>query len=146
MTPLDENSIDEIRATIPTEVSDDDITLVFIPRANALYSTYLGSQSLNVDVEHQIRLLLCAHYIATARDIETGALLEHRTDTIYTRVAGGIGSKDMFGPGLRQTRYGQDACDLDPTGSLSDIAGVLGNAEIGVVEQVDPANNPKRWW
>ena len=133
----------QVRKIIDTEISDSDFATTYIPMADAMMARILARAaaeeiSIDDDLDTTLRKLLTAHYASATRDPEAGSLIEVRVDTVYTRVAGGVGTKDMFGAGLKMTRYGSQAIALDPTGLLGELSSNLPEATIDVIELPDP--------
>lgn len=126
---------DQVLVIIETDIDSSDFESTFIPMADALMSSS-GIDAAGIDdaVDTQLRLLLSAHFAAVTRDHEAGSIIEHRSDTVVNRYAGGVGSRDMFGPGLKMTYYGQQAILLDPTGILATIADNKITAEIDIMD------------
>jgi len=139
---------EQVLRIIDTEISEDDVNDIFIPMADAMLAAAYADVNGVVapdSLDTQLRLLLAAHLMSVARDPEAGALLESRTDATYSRLAGGTGTKDMFGAGLRQTRFGQQATVMSP--ELAAIADGKPEARIGVIETSSLVGaEDDSWW
>jgi hypothetical protein len=124
----------QVRGIIETEISDTEITSIFIPMTNAFMAQHLADCDEMLDAtDTLIRQLLTAHFMSATRDIEAGSLVEFAADTVRVRLGGSLRG-GIFGPGLRLTRYGLMAIELDPCGILSELADDKPYAEIEVIK------------
>lgn len=135
---------EQVKRIIDTDVSHDDVRDIYIPMGGVLadaIAVRATDEGITISDARDtaIRMLLAAHFTSVTRDVEAGSQIEIRVDTVYTRVAGGVGTRDMFGAGLKMTRFGSQAIALDPTGLLADISSDLPEATIDVVLLPDPA-------
>lgn len=127
----------DVTAIIETEIDEAVIENVYIPMANAFITLHLADCTIPDAVDTELRRLLTAHFMSATRDIEAGSLIEFQADHVRTRVGGALRG-GIFGQGLRLTRYGQLALEMDPCGNLTDVADGKPRAEFEVIEMHKP--------
>ena len=117
----------DVKKIIDTTYTADEIEDSFIPPANLLVTSAIGSNTtISSDLKTEIEKWLSAHFVAIAdprlKREEIGDAKDEYQGTI------GAGSK-----GLMTTFYGQQAIALDPSGSLAN----LGKTP-AVIKQINP--------
>lgn len=127
----------DVTAIIETEIPDETIENVYIQMTNAFMTLHLSDCTIPDAVDTELRRLLTAHFMSSTRDIEAGSLIEFQADHVRTRVGGALRG-GIFGQGLRMTRYGQLALEMDPCGTLIDVADGKPKAEFEVVQLPNP--------
>lgn len=85
----------------------------FINTANILINTHLTSVGLDTEILCQIELYLTAHFLSLAE--ERGALIRSSTGESAETFA------NVYGAGLKSTRFGLQALMFDTTGTLAAI-------------------------
>lgn len=113
---------DEVKAIVATSM---DVS-TFIATADLIVSEDLADKGLSADRLKQIELYLAAHFLAITQ--EKGGLKSQKigeaAESYQIRT-------DMKGFGL--TRFGQQAMDLDTSGTLRTMATTVGTAKFRVV-------------
>ena len=121
-------SVAEVREIITTTVCDDTLVSNFIDTAHLVVETHLvgGDCVQSEDMLKKIEMYLAAHFVAMSE--EGGALK-------YSKLGDAAESydTDMFGDGLKASRYGQTAIMLDACGILADMAATNKTAQFRVV-------------
>lgn len=120
-------------AIVESEMDAAVVEEVYIPMARAYMDLHLTCAEMTDALDTEIHRLLTAHFMTATRDIEAGALIEFSADNVRTRVGGALRG-GIFGQGLRLTRFGQLAIELDPCGSLIEVANGKPQAEFEVIQ------------
>jgi hypothetical protein len=100
----------EVKAVIDTTRD----TTPFIDTADLLVTEDLANSGLSDARKKQIELYLAAHFVALTE--ERGNLTEHTVGDATEKYSMDLGS------GLMLTRYGQQAANLDTSGTLKALA------------------------
>lgn len=101
----------------------------FIDTAHLIVNEELADVGHSEDRLKQIELYLSGHYAVVT--IEKGSLVRKRVGDASDTYGGFV--QGLLGPGLRSTRFGQQAISQDTSGTLERMAGDQGNAEFEVV-------------
>ncbi len=108
-----------VREAVNTRLTDAEIEGA-ISTAEAIYETYLGGKSLITNMEIEIKKYLSAHYVAL-KDPSV-SVLEEKLGQLSARFEPAAQSSKK-GLGLRSTKFGREAINLDPTGTIRNLGG-----------------------
>ena len=112
-------------ADVKAIIDTNRLTTPFITTAELIVSEDLSGQGYSAGRLDQITLYLAAHFVAITE--ERGNLTKHTKGDASEEYAMELGS------GLRLTRYGQQAMDLDTSGVLKAQASKALKAEFRVI-------------
>lgn len=127
MVAVAEVTVEEVRELVRTTRKDSEIRNSYIRIARNFREANLGVGAGGEGDEgerseayaktlHDIDLLLAAHFTVIVE--EKGALIREEIEGAEDAWA------DVYDPGLRSTRFGQQAIMLDTTGRLNDVGQV----------------------
>lgn len=105
--------------------TDRDTCDPFIRIASHLVDTHLVSKISDIDLLEHIELYLAAHFTAVTE--ERGALIRNALGESAETY------QDLYKPGLRSTRFGQQAIALDHTGTLQVLSMTDAKAEFRIL-------------
>ena len=114
-----------VKEVVPTQIADSVILANFIDTANLFVDTHLASAGHTDAILDKIELYLAAHYVALTE--EQGGLTRSKLGDADESFA------NIYGQGLKATRFGQQALAIDTTGILNSIATTQLKAEFRVV-------------
>ena len=96
-----------------------------VEAAEDVVTTHLASVGHSDSILSRITLFMAAHFVALAS--ERGGLIRESTGVASANYA------NIYGEGLRSTRWGQQALALDSTGTLANVTQTRPRAEFRVV-------------
>jgi hypothetical protein len=114
-----------VKEIVPTEIADSVVLTNFIDTANLFIDTHLASAGHSDAILAKIELYLAAHYVALTE--EQGGLTRAKMGDADESFA------NIYGQGLKATRFGQQALAIDTTGILNSVATTKLKAELRVV-------------
>ena len=103
----------EVKELITTVKEDGVLESNFIDTAHTLVDTYLLGTGQSAGILKKIELYLAAHFVAITEEIG-GIVRDAYGDSSVTLA-------DVYGPGLKSTRFGLVALALDGSGVLTTI-------------------------
>jgi hypothetical protein len=124
--------IDALKVLVHTEKDDEDLE-VFVTSANVMVEENLLNAGLSSAMLTQIELYLAAHFLTLAE--EMGGIVR---DT-YGDAASSFAN--VYGPGLKATRWGQQAIAFDVSGTLQALTTQKPRAQIRLESHVDDAGS-----
>lgn len=107
-------TIAEVKAILDSTTLTDPVITAFITSANLFVTNSLGSSTLDAATLADIERWVAAHFIASTLERQT---VSESAGSASVKYAG-----DFNGMGLLLTAYGQMACALDTTGTLTTLA------------------------
>lgn len=114
-----------VKEVVPTQIADSVVLTNFIDTANLFVDTHLASAGHSDEILAKIELYLAAHYVALTE--EQGGLTRAKMGDADESFA------NIYGQGLKATRFGQQALAIDTTGILNSVATTQLKAELRVV-------------
>ena len=114
-----------VKEVVPTQIADSVVLTNFIDTANLFVDTHLASAGHTDEILAKIELYLAAHYVALTE--EQGGLTRSKLGDADESFA------NIYGQGLKATRFGQQALAIDTTGILNSVAATQLKAEFRVV-------------
>ncbi len=114
-----------VKEVVPTQIADSVVLTNFIDTANLFVDTHLASAGHTDEILAKIELYLAAHYVALTE--EQGGLTRAKLGDADESFA------NIYGQGLKATRFGQQALAIDTTGILNSVAATQLKAEFRVV-------------
>ena len=114
-----------VKEVVPTQIADSVVLTNFIDTANLFIDTHLASAGHTDEILAKIELYLAAHYVALTE--EQGGLTRSKLGDADESFA------NIYGQGLKATRFGQQALAIDTTGILNSVAATQLKAEFRVV-------------
>ncbi|KKM27947.1 hypothetical protein LCGC14_1569630 [marine sediment metagenome] len=114
-----------VKEVVPTKIADSVVLTNFIDTANLFVDTHLASAGHTDAILAKIELYLAAHYVALTE--EQGGLTRSKLGDADESFA------NIYGQGLKATRFGQQALAIDTTGILNSVAATQLKAEFRVV-------------
>ena len=114
-----------VKEIIRTSLSNDVILTSQINTANIFVDEYLESSGLSDAMLTQVELYLAAHFVALT-DEGAGLTRDKLGDADQSYA-------NVYGQGLKSTRYGQTAMALDTTGVLANLTQPMLKANFRIV-------------
>ncbi len=118
--------------------SDETACDMQITVADTIVTEQLSNKGLSDATLTAITLYLSAHF--TLLSVENGPLAKKMVNTSSE------GYHDIYGPGLQATRFGQTACLLDVTGTLSQMTASVSKPAMTAMFSVVGTQNTSSLW
>lgn len=116
----------EVKEIVDTNLDDNVILTNMIDTANAYVDEHVVGQGHSDRILAKIELYLAAHFVAVTE--ERGGIILDRYGDSEVEYA-----EQVYGDGLRSTRYGQQAIILDTSGVLAGLGASKMKAQFRVV-------------
>lgn len=107
-------TIADVRAILDATTLTDPVITAFITSANIFVTNSLGTSTLDAATLADIERWVAAHFITSTLERQTSKESAGSASVTY--------AGNFDGMGLLLTSYGQMACALDTTGTLTELA------------------------